>query len=177
MWWRSFACSRFLGCRFFFLYSNHLLVQEESVTSRGCEHPYFLRRGCSTQSKMYFLCLAELPQNVCGSPRSRCPWDVLYADRAARSSDSQAVCSSSALACASASHSTALRKHNLKDGISKNFKMAATEHWPRRGPLWARDLVHRQGHTPVKPALWTLRGGSVLLLSTWWHFNHTPDSQ
>ena len=119
MWWRFFACSCFLGCHFFFLYQNHILVQEESVTLQGCEHPYFLRRGCNAQSKMYLLCLAELPHSVCGSPRSLCPWDVLYANRAARTADSQAVLQ----------HPTGLHLQNtISDGINKNFKMAAAEH-------------------------------------------------
>lgn len=105
---------QFLRMPFLLSILEPILVQEESVTLQGCEDPYFLRRGCNTQSKMYLLCLAELPQSVCGSPRSLCPWDVLYANRAARTADSQAVCSSSALACAPAAHRIALTKHNLR---------------------------------------------------------------
>lgn len=54
--------------------------------------------------------------------------DVLYANRAARTADSQAVCSSLLLLRVLQQPTRLHLQNAISDGVNKNFKMAAAEH-------------------------------------------------
>lgn len=68
----------------FLLCLKHILVQEESVTFPGCQHPHFLRRGCNTHR---VLALSWLNSHMLWMHQdSVLMGPGLYANRAARNS-------------------------------------------------------------------------------------------